>query len=88
MPLYRHKCPECKEVVEELRPIKEWDVLPTCLKCRVEMPQEVTSVSAKIFKPITLEHINVTGEGPLTFEKERDLRKYCRDNHLHSNALL
>jgi hypothetical protein len=42
----------------------------------------------KIWKPITLEHINVEGEGPLTFEKEKDLRDYCNKHKLESGALL
>jgi len=40
------------------------------------------------WKPITLEHINVTGEGPLHFEKKKDLQRYCKENGLSSGALL
>lgn len=39
-------------------------------------------------EPSVQEHINVTGEGPLTFRTRDALRKYCRDNSLESGALL
>jgi len=42
----------------------------------------------KIFKPLTLEHINVEGEGALTFNSEGELRRYCRKHGLGSGALL
>jgi hypothetical protein len=42
----------------------------------------------KHWKPITLEHINVEGEEPLTFEREQDLKDYCNKHNLESGALL
>jgi hypothetical protein len=42
----------------------------------------------KQFKPITLEHINVEGEEPLTFNREQDLKDYCKKHELESGALL
>lgn len=42
----------------------------------------------KHWKPITLEHINVEGEEPLTFNREQDLRDYCKKHNLESGALL
>jgi hypothetical protein len=60
----------------------------TCEKCGSLMEKVPTLPYLKIWKPITLEHINVEGEGPLTFEKEKDLRDYCNKHKLESGALL
>jgi hypothetical protein len=42
----------------------------------------------KHWRPITLDHINVEGEEPLTFEREQDLKDYCKKHELESGALL
>jgi hypothetical protein len=39
-------------------------------------------------EPLTLEHINREGEGPLTFRSAKELRAYCRKHELASGALL
>ena len=40
------------------------------------------------WKPVTLEHINVEGEGALTFINRSDLEKYCNKHGVESGALL
>jgi IS4 transposase len=52
------------------------------------MKRVITSPTKDPWKPITLEHINVTGEGPLYFEKKKDLINYCNKHNLESGALL
>jgi hypothetical protein len=39
----------------------------------------------KVWKPLTLQHI---ADKPMTFNKENDLRRYCREHKLSSAALL
>lgn len=63
------------------------DELVKC-KCGAKMERQVTSFVPDVWKPITLEHINVEGEGPLTFHSKQALRSYCRKHKLSSGALL
>ena len=37
---------------------------------------------------LTLEHINVNGEGPLTFKNKSELKDYCKRHNVASGALL
>jgi hypothetical protein len=39
------------------------------------------------FRTITLEHINVEGEEPLTFTTRSSLKDYCKKHKLRSGAL-
>jgi hypothetical protein len=39
------------------------------------------------WKPITLEHINVEGENPLTFNTKKSLQDYCSKHKLRAGAL-
>lgn len=41
----------------------------------------------KPWKPVTLEHINVEGEEPLTFQTKQSLKDYCKKHKLRSGAL-
>ena len=69
---------------------------PKCEECGNRMKQLVAATTAgsgrawlwNKGKPIELEHINVTGEGPLTFNSQGELRRYCREHKLASGALL
>lgn len=56
--------------------------------CGHVLEKQVTVPFFKTWNPITLEHINVEGEGPLTFETEKSLRSYCNKHNLSSGALL
>lgn len=40
-----------------------------------------------IWKPLTLEHANVEGEGPLTFETKRELKDYGKKHGLVFGAI-
>lgn len=96
MPLYKQQCnnSKCNNEFEDFRPMKECEVEPKCPKCG--------SDSSKVFggafrRPetnpfrgdgLTLEHINVEGEGPLTFKSKRELSRYCNKHGLESGALL
>lgn len=57
-------------------------------ECGSKMDRQITTPIKDSWKPITLEHINVEGEGPLHFEKKRDLINYCNKHNLESGALL
>lgn len=52
------------------------------------MLSQVPKFTAKVFKPLTLEHIDVETGNPKTFYSERELRAYCRKHGLASGALL
>ena len=62
-----------------------------CPKCGSGMKLTINGFEFRRWnkgKPLTLEHINVNGEGSLTFNSENDLKRYCRENKVASNALL
>ena len=54
-------------------------------QCRRDPRSEWHSVNAKIWKPITLEHVE---NKPRRFETEQELRSYCKEKGLASSALL
>lgn len=66
----------------------ELDNCPPCPECKSETERVPSKPFMKIWEPLTLEHINVEGEEPLTFETEKSLRDYCRKHKLQSGALL
>jgi hypothetical protein len=41
-----------------------------------------------VWKPITLEHIDVEHGQPLTFNTKASLQRYCKDHQVESGALL
>ncbi len=96
MPVYQYKCQQCNSLVEELRQVSQMDNdLPHCPQCGKEMVRIIAPFCSRGDgfgirgdEPITLEHINVEGEGPLTFNRKSDLRRYCRKHGLSSGALL
>jgi len=61
---------------------------PRCPVCKSKTERMLSRIGLDSWKPITLEHINVDGEGPLRFEKKRDLKAYCKKHGLSSGALL
>jgi len=90
MPIYPHQClnPNCKGNRKELRrAIKNRDIEVLCEKCGMPMAREITTFYNGTWKPITLEHINVEGEGDLTFTSRKSLRDYCNKHGLESGAL-
>lgn len=95
MPLYSHRCSKCQVRVDDFRPMSESGKDLECPKCGKLMDREYSSGSFQ--RPemnsfrgdgLTLEHINVEGEGPLTFKSKRKLREYCEKHGLESGALL
>jgi len=88
MPLYEYRCEKCGDEVELRREMKHRHKGLRCEECGGRMVKLVSTYKAKVFKPLTLEHINVDGEGPLTFNSENELRQYCRKHGLSSGALL
>jgi putative FmdB family regulatory protein len=56
MPIYDHKC-ECGETLSEFRRAARWNVLPTCPKCGLLMPQVFgrQAVRASYKKPVELQ---------------------------------
>lgn len=70
------------------KPLRELNREERCPQCHSVMSRGVTAPGLHIWKPVTLEHINVEGEGPLTFETEGSLRAYCKKHGLESGALL
>ena len=85
MPMWDFKCPTCHKVVERLLPRYRETTLCDCGAIARVM---VSKATPKVFKPLTLEHIDVEHGQPLTFTSERDLRAYCRKHHVSSGALL
>ena len=82
-----YKCPECREQAELLRQVVDRDDLVTCV-CGGVMKRQVTRFTAKVWKPLTLEHANIEGEGPITFYSEAELRQHCKKHKIASGALL
>lgn len=84
MPLYQFRCPKCQASREELLPFNR---AKHGLRCDCGGTQKLMMGSpfVKIWKPLTLQHI---ADKPMTFEKEGDLRRYCREHKLASAALL
>ena len=88
MPVYPHKCQVCGLEVELIRQVALRDSLARCQQCGGVLERQIALFTPRIWKPLTLEHINVHGEGPLTFHSEAALRRYCKENKLKSGALL
>ena len=87
MPVWDYKCQRCKRVGERFLHKGPPPRTVRC-KCGGRAKRMVALARPKIFKPLTLEHINVEGEGALTFNSEGELRRYCRKHGLGSGALL
>jgi len=87
MPVYQYQCRGCQRRVERLRKIADRDKPVSC-ECGRDMEKVIPGFNPKVWKPLTLEHINVEGEGPLTFNSEGELRRYCKKHGLGSGALL
>jgi putative FmdB family regulatory protein len=88
MPVYDYKCKSCGLKQDAYREISQRNRPLTCPNCKGKMFKTISIPVKDSWKPITLEHINVTGEGPLHFEKKKDLQRYCKENGLSSGALL
>jgi hypothetical protein len=52
------------------------------------MQRCISSFRPDIWRPITLEHIDVEHGQPLTFHSKGDLQHYCKEHHVQSGALL
>jgi len=87
MPVWDYKCPRCQQVVERFLHKGPPPKTVRC-KCGGRARREISRAKPQVWKPLTLEHINVDGEGPLTFNSKGDLRRYCRKHGLASGALL
>ncbi len=81
--------------MELLRPLRLRKRLPVCEKCKVKMPQTLAPFTLKLWPPpsgpkgpnggLFLEHVSHEGK---EFRNEGDLRRYCREAGIESNALL
>ncbi len=87
MPMYQYSCEICKVVRDEFRLVKGRNKKVKCGVCGHLMSRDITLFMADTFKPITLEHINVEGEGALTFDSRKKLQSYCTKHGLVCGAL-
>ena len=86
MPTYQYECPECGEIKELYRRIKERNHTVLCPKCDlVKMKMMISAPSVQIWKPLFLEHVSHEGKW---FNSKSELRRYCRKNKIASSALL
>ena len=74
-------------VQDEFRLVRDRKKKPRCSVCGWSMKQDITLFMADTFKTITLEHINVEGEGALTFDSRKKLQDYCTKHGLICGAL-
>ncbi len=88
MPVYEYKCKQCKRSADSFRTIENRNKSGWCAFCGSRTKRVmVTMFGADTFDEITLEHINVEGEGPLTFTTKKDLSAYCKKHGLVCGAL-
>lgn len=87
MPTWEFSCPKCKQV--EARFLLKGPPPKTVrCKCGGRAKQIVSLATPRIWKPLTLEHANIDGEGPITFYSEKELKQHCRKHGISSGALL
>ena len=86
MPIYEYQCQECKAVQEELAP-RPTGPRPAvvCEVCSGRATPIVSRGTPQVWSPLYLEHVCPGGK---TFNTKRELKNYCRDHGLASNALL
>jgi len=75
-------------VVEEFHHKAEDRVKKAPKCCGRKMKIQISLAKPMVWKSITLEHINVEGETPLTFHTKKSLQDYCKKHKLSSGALL
>ena len=85
MPVYQYRCKGCKEEVEVRRAVKDRLEALKCPRCLGELQLVPSLPFVKIWKPLTLEHVE---KEPRTFNSESELRGYCKERKLESGALL
>lgn len=92
MPLWDFKCVKCGEirtVFDQL--ISRKPKKPVCKHCGgrcVAVLSRGTNEGNERQFPLTLEHANIEGEGPLTFQSSDQLRRHCAKHKITSGALL
>jgi len=92
MPLWDFKCGKCGRVRMIFRQLIS--KRPKSVKCEhcgercgLMVSMGTNEGNEKQF-PLTLEHANIEGEGPLTFQSSRELRRHCKKHGITSGALL
>jgi putative FmdB family regulatory protein len=88
MPVFEFKCTECGKSFEVFYHKASDADGQRCVHCAGKAIKTVQAFRPKVFKPLTLEHIDVEHGQPMTFNSERDLRAYCKKHGLRSGALL
>ena len=87
MPTYSHKCPQCKQVKDDVRPVLQAGQDIQCDKCGVPMPRYYgnANVAGSVWdSEKQYEHFDVN---PMRFRTKGDMRRFCRQNGLESGAL-
>ena len=87
MPVYPHKCPTCRKVVDLHLRVVERDQPQACPDCQARLERvKVVDVFMDSWKePLVLEHI---AEKPMTFNSKSELRAECKKRKVTSSALL
>jgi phage FluMu protein Com len=88
MPIYERQCPRCKVVSSHYLEVKHRDKKIKCEECGKTMVKIPSVFKPKVWKPLTLEHIDVENGKPMTFHSENSLRSYCKKHKVSSGALL
>jgi len=92
MPQWDFECKKCGLVRTIFRQlISALPRRPVCEhcggRCKLTVSRGTNEGNERQF-PLTLEHANIEGEGPLTFQSSKELRRHCAKHKIASGALL
>ena len=81
MPVYNYQCPNCQDLQEVLKPIKEFDRPEFCPNCNGQMVRKLPTLAIHVFEPQWFEHI---ANEPIFIRSKRHLLEECKKHGKYS----